>query len=68
MDTVIAGEAIHCSSFRDAPWGAGPQSIFSKYSCGAMDSGFARYTRAPEWRHQRGLVAPGTMRTASGTR
>jgi hypothetical protein len=33
------------SSFRDAPLGAGPESILP---AGVMDSGFARFTRAPE--------------------
>jgi hypothetical protein len=33
------------SSFRDAPLGAGPESITPAES---MDSGLARFTRAPE--------------------
>jgi hypothetical protein len=34
------------SSFRDAPsWGAGPESILTMV---VMDSGLARFTRAPE--------------------
>jgi hypothetical protein len=35
-------------SFRDALQGADPESIFCQYSSGAMDSGLARCTRAPE--------------------
>jgi hypothetical protein len=38
-------EAIHISSFRDAPLGAGPESILTIV---VMDSGLARFTRAPE--------------------
>jgi hypothetical protein len=33
------------SSFRDAPLGAGPESILPVV---VMDSGLARFTRAPE--------------------
>jgi hypothetical protein len=36
---------ISLLSFRDAPLGAGPESILPIV---VMDSGFARFTRAPE--------------------
>jgi hypothetical protein len=43
---VIAGEEhFVLSSFRDAPLGAGPESILP---AGVMDSGLARFARAPE--------------------
>jgi hypothetical protein len=45
---VIAGEEHFSNpslSFRDAPLGAGPESILP---AGVMDSGLARFARAPE--------------------
>jgi hypothetical protein len=36
---------IHLSSFRDAPFGAGPESILP---AGVMDSALVRFAHAPE--------------------